>query len=37
MTRPSPVVGETYRLADADYRYGIGPLLLKVTKVIKVV
>ncbi|MDT5034493.1 MAG: hypothetical protein QOC94_4664 [Actinoplanes sp.] len=37
MTRPSPVVGETYRLADAEYRYGLGPLLVKVTKVLKVV
>jgi hypothetical protein len=37
VTGPSPVVGETYRLADADYLYGVGPLLVKVTKVVRVV
>ncbi len=33
MTRP--VVGLTYRLEEADYRYGIGPLLVRVTRVIQ--
>lgn len=36
MTRPTPVpvVGATYRLDEADYRYGRGPLIVRVTAVV---
>lgn len=30
----SPVMGATYRLADEDYKYGRGPLLARITRVI---
>lgn len=30
----SPEVGETYALADEDYRFGAGALLCRVTKII---
>jgi hypothetical protein len=30
-----PVVGETYALGDPDYRFGVGPLLARVTRVIR--
>lgn len=35
MTVPTPMVGETYLLADEDYQYGSGPLLCRVTKVVR--
>lgn len=28
------MVGDTYLLSDADYRYGLGPLLCRVTQVL---
>jgi hypothetical protein len=31
---PAPVVGGTYQLGDADYRYGVGPLLITVTAIV---
>jgi hypothetical protein len=31
----SPVIGQTYLLREADYRYGVGPLLVRVTKVLE--
>lgn len=36
MTRPvpRPAVGATYRLDEADYRYGRGPLIVRVSAVL---
>lgn len=31
----TPIIGRTYALGEADYRYGIGPLLVKVKQVIE--
>jgi hypothetical protein len=30
-----PVIGRTYRLQNADYMYGLGPLVVRVIKVIR--
>ena len=35
VTVPTPIVGETYLLADEDYQYGAGPLLCRVTAVLR--
>lgn len=32
-SRVKPVVGKVYTLAEEDYRYGTGALLVKVTRV----
>ncbi|MDT5040117.1 MAG: hypothetical protein QOE51_1102 [Actinoplanes sp.] len=29
-----PEAGAIYKLAEADYRFGVGPLLVKVTKIV---
>lgn len=37
MNRPgetTPIVGATYLLAEADYRFGLGELLARVTRVV---
>lgn len=31
----SPQVGRVYRLNESDYRYGVGPLAVRVTRVIR--
>ena len=33
----TPALGTTYSLAEQDYRYGCGPLLVRVTQVLGVV
>lgn len=33
MTAPEPAIGLVYKLGEADYRYGIGPLLVQVLAV----
>jgi hypothetical protein len=30
-----PEIGATYLLKDADYQFGVGPLLVKVTRVLR--
>lgn len=34
MSDASPIVGETYLLKEPDYRFGTGPLLVRVARVI---
>ncbi|MDT4993520.1 MAG: hypothetical protein QOH97_3412 [Actinoplanes sp.] len=29
-----PAIGAIYKLAEADYRFGVGPLLVKITKIV---
>ncbi|MEO3742440.1 hypothetical protein [Plantactinospora sp. B5E13] len=31
--RPAPAAGDVLRFAESDYCYGVGPLVLRVTKV----
>ena len=31
----TPVIGRTYALGEDDYRYGVGPLLIRVVRVIE--
>lgn len=35
VTVPTPLVGRTYLLGEEDYPYGSGPLLCRVTKVLR--
>jgi hypothetical protein len=35
MSGATPVVGASYLLAEKDYRYGTGPLLARVTKLVR--
>lgn len=35
MTDEGPAISRTYLLAEDDYRYGVGPLLVRVTKVLE--
>jgi hypothetical protein len=35
VTDEGPAISTTYLLAEDDYRYGVGPLLVRVTKVLE--
>jgi hypothetical protein len=35
VTDEGPTISRTYLLAEDDYRYGVGPLLTKVTRVLE--
>jgi hypothetical protein len=34
VSAPEPKVGSTYALNESDYRFGLGPLIVQVTKII---
>ncbi len=34
-TQPVPLAGQTYQLAEDDYRFGEGPLMARVTRVVR--